>query len=199
MRRFIRLLAATAALALLAPAVAAGPDIQHWTTANGARVYFVEAPEIPMLDVRATFAAGSARDGDMKGIANLTSSLLSEGAGELDADAFSRALGATGAALSTGALRDMAYVKVRSLSEARYAEPALDLFVEAVAAPRFDADALARVKAQAMTSFKHKQQSPGTIAEETFYAKLYADHPYASPPDGTEASEAAIEREDVMA
>ncbi|MEZ5476207.1 MAG: hypothetical protein R3E95_01510 [Thiolinea sp.] len=40
----------------------AGPKIEHWTTDNGLRVYFVAAPQLPMLDIRLTFAAGGARD-----------------------------------------------------------------------------------------------------------------------------------------
>ena len=74
-------------------AYAGNPTIEHWKTANGAHVYFVAAPEIPMLDVRIVFDAGSARDGVSKGLANMTSGLLKEGAGELDADGFSRRLG----------------------------------------------------------------------------------------------------------
>ena len=36
----------------------ASPDIEHWITKNGARVYFVHAPEIPMVDMRIVFDAG---------------------------------------------------------------------------------------------------------------------------------------------
>ena len=51
-------------LALAAAPAAASPDVQQWTTDNGARVLFVSAPEIPVVDARVTFDAGSARDGD---------------------------------------------------------------------------------------------------------------------------------------
>ena len=43
------------------PVAHAMPDIQHWVTDNGVRVYFVPAPELPMVDVNVTFAAGSVR------------------------------------------------------------------------------------------------------------------------------------------
>ena len=36
--------------------------IESWTTGNGARVLFVRADELPMLDVRLVFDAGAARD-----------------------------------------------------------------------------------------------------------------------------------------
>ena len=35
--------------------------IQHWQTSNGARVYFVENRDIPMIDLSIDFAAGNAR------------------------------------------------------------------------------------------------------------------------------------------
>ncbi|MGE0485086.1 MAG: M16 family metallopeptidase [Gammaproteobacteria bacterium] len=188
------------ALACLPPGVlAAMPDIAHWTTANGARVYFVAAPEIPMVDARVVFAAGSARDDGRPGLAELTNDLLREGAGERDADAFSSALGATGARLSNGSLRDMAYVEVRTLAEPRYAEPALALLADAIARPRFDAAAVDRVKGRALVALRHREQSPESIAEDTFYSEIYGKHPYASVPDGTPESVTALTRDDIAA
>lgn len=179
--------------------VQAGPVIESWVTANGARVYFVNAPELAMFDVRVTFAAGSARDGDEKGVASLTNDLLNEGAGDLDANAFSAQLGATGAQLQMGALRDMAYLRLRTLADEQYAKPALALLEAAMARPRFEVDAIDRLKARAMIGFRHKQQSPATIAEETFYANVYLDHPYASSPDGNEKTVGALSRSNMLA
>lgn len=183
----------------LAGNATAMPEIEHWTTANGARVYFVAAPEIPMIDARVVFAAGSARDDGQPGLAELTNDLLREGAGERDADAFSSALGATGARLSNGSLRDMAYVGVRTLAEPRYADPALVLLADAIARPRFDAAAVDRIKGRALVALRHREQSPESIAEDTFYREIYGDHPYASPPDGTADSVTALGRDDVVA
>ena len=36
--------------------------IQHWQTSTGARVYFVENRDLPMLDVSVEFPAGSGHD-----------------------------------------------------------------------------------------------------------------------------------------
>lgn len=54
-------------------------NIQHWNTAEGARVLFVEARELPMFDLRVTFAAGSSQDGVTPGVAALTNAMLNEG------------------------------------------------------------------------------------------------------------------------
>ena len=46
----------------------ANPDIETWQTKNGARIYYVHAPELPMIDMRAVFDAGAARDGKKAGL-----------------------------------------------------------------------------------------------------------------------------------
>jgi Predicted Zn-dependent peptidases len=59
-------------LVVFASFAQAAPKIEYWTTANGLRVYYVPAPELPMLDLRLVFDAGSARDGAKPGLAMLT-------------------------------------------------------------------------------------------------------------------------------
>jgi zinc protease len=54
-------------------------DVQTWTTAEGAKVLFVEAHELPMFDVRILFAAGSSQDGNVPGLALMTNAMLNEG------------------------------------------------------------------------------------------------------------------------
>ena len=151
----VRRMIYVAVFALLPSAVVlAGPHIEQWQTSNGARVYFVAAPEIPMIDTRVVFAAGSARDGAQAGVASLTNGLLNEGAGELDANAFNDALSATGAVLGHGAERDMAFASLRTLAEGEHARRALELFVLALAKPRFDQTALDRDKARTLVALK---------------------------------------------
>jgi len=59
----------------------ATPQIERWSTASGAQVLYVHTPEIPMVDIRVIFDAGSARDGKKGGIAAMTNGLLSTGTG----------------------------------------------------------------------------------------------------------------------
>ncbi|MBI4694217.1 MAG: insulinase family protein [Gammaproteobacteria bacterium] len=195
--RIERLLAAT--LFVVAQAVLATPKIEHWTTPAGAQVYFVAAAEIPMLDVRVVFNAGSACDGAKPGLASFTAGLMHEGAGELDTNAFHDALGATGASLGTGAMRDMAWVSLRTLSDPASADPALALMQSTIRNPRFDAAALERLREQALIGLKSEKESPDAMAERTFFAALYGDHPYGSPTAGTEDSVKAFTRADVIA
>ena len=177
----------------------AAPPIEHWVTSNGAQVYFVAAAEIPMIDARVVFAAGSARDGAKAGLAVMTNGLLKEGAGDLDADTFAERLGATGAVIALGAERDMASASLRTLADPSAVTPALQLFAAALAHPRFDGDAFARRQARTLVGLKRKEQSPEATIEDALYATCYPDHPYGSPPSGTPASVTALTVADVRA
>ena len=201
MKRVIMAITATLALTalLLSRYAAATPQIQTWTTANGARVYFVPSPELPMLDVRVVFDAGSARDRTQGGLAQLTNGLLDQGAGNLDADQIAERIDGLGAELSTSAYRDMATVSLRSLTDPKLLDGALAIMADAIAAPSFPQEAFDRVQKRMLVSLRAEQESPSAIADKAFFAALYGDHPYASPTLGTEASVTALTRKDAVA
>lgn len=192
-----RLLAAL--LLLLTLPLQASPEIQHWRTDNGARVYFVAAPALPMVDVRVVFDAGAARDGDLPGLAMLTNGMLSEGAGGLDADEIAQRFDSLGAVFSNGSYRDMATLGLRSLTRPALLEPALETFALLLNSPDFPADALERVRRQMLTGLQYQEQQPGKIASRAFYRALYGDHPYASQPIGEASSVSRIQRRDLQA
>ncbi|RMG31807.1 MAG: insulinase family protein [Gammaproteobacteria bacterium] len=183
---------------LFQAAASAMAPIQHWTTRNGARVYFVPAHDLPMVDVRVVFDAGSARDGKHPGVARLTNALLATGAGKLDADALAEGLESVGAELDNGALRDMAWLTLRSLTEPRALRKAVSLFGLIVQHPRFDAEDFRRERERLRVSLQLDAQQPGRIAERAFYRAVYDGHPYANPVKGTEKGLAALRRRDVL-
>lgn len=155
-----------------------GLDIQTWQTGNGAKVMYVHAPQLPMVDVRVVFDAGSARDGEQPGIANLTNDLLDQGAGKLSADEIARRFDQVGASFGAGVDRDMATLSLRSLTTADLLDPALDTFKTVLEAPRFDADAFARERQRVLVGLKNLEQDPGDVAQRAFYRHLYGKHPY---------------------
>ncbi|MCC6074437.1 M16 family metallopeptidase [Pseudomonas sp. GCM10022188] len=174
-------------------------DIQRWTTAEGARVLFVAAHELPMFDLRLTFAAGSSQDGGTPGLGMLTNAMLNEGVAGQDATAIAAGFEGLGAAFGNGAYRDMAVASLRSLSAAEQREPALALFAQVVGAPTFPDDALARVKNQVLAGLEMQKQNPGKLASIALFHQLYGQHPYAQPSDGTPASIPAIDRAQLAA
>jgi zinc protease len=195
-------LLASACLALIgltaAGAASANPKIQHWTTANGARVYFVASPELPIVDIRVVFDAGSARDGAHSGLAQLTNGLLDRGAGDLNADKIAERLDGVGANLDTSSYRDMAIVSLRSLTDPKLLDPALDIMTLVLSQPTFPQDAFKLEQKRTLIALRGQKESPGDIAEKAFFAAIYGDHPYASPPLGTEEAVAALTRRDAV-
>lgn len=199
--------ALSAALLLLHAAAFAAPAIQHWETKNGARVYFVPAPELPMVDVRVAFDAGSARDGDTPGLAALTANLLNDGAevhtgtstGTLNADEIADRFDGLGAHFGAGADRDMTTVSLRSLSRPEVLQPALDTAAALVQRPTFPAAGFERELDRTRVALRAQEQSPGDIAGKAFYHAVYGAHPYATEPAGTEASLSKLTRDDLSA
>ncbi|MGA7801922.1 MAG: pitrilysin family protein [Gammaproteobacteria bacterium] len=176
----------SALLLMLLPAACwALAPIQHWETSNGVRVYFVPAPELPMVDVRLVFDAGSARDNGHPGLAHLTNALLDQGAGGLTANQIADDLAGLGAQLSTGALRDMAWVSLRSLSASDRLGPAADLMAKVLTEPAFRKADFDREQQRMIVAARQREQQPAAVAEQAFYRDVYGDQPYGSPPGGT--------------
>ncbi len=186
-------------LLLAGGAVQATPEIQTWETPNGARVFFVAAPEIPMVDVKVVFAAGSARDGEHSGLASMTAAMLDEGAGEWDSDALADRMDAIGASLSAGVDRDMTSVSLRSLTRQPALETAVETFATVLAEPTFAPKPLERVRQNRLIGLRQDDESPRKVAQKALYRAVFADHPYAADPAGAPESIAAISREDLAA
>jgi zinc protease len=178
---------------LAASPLGASPVIEHWTTSQGARVYFVQAQQIPIVDIRVVFDAGSARDGATPGLALLTNDVMAEGAGGMSADEFSAAMETTGANFGTGALRDMAWVSLRSMADRAYLDPALRLFATALSLPTFADAAVARERNRVLAAIRSREESPEEVAEEAFFAAVFRNHPYATPVLGQAESVAKLD------
>jgi len=187
------------ALLLFSAASTASPPIQHWTLANGARVYFVEAHELPMVQLRVLFDAGAAREPPGKqGLARLTARMLREGAGPLDANQIAATLEDLGAELGGGASGEMAELSLRSLAERKLRAPAVEVLRQMLRAPTFPEEGFQRERARSLVSLQQALQSPGEVAGRAFYQALYGGHPYARHPDGTKDGLKAIERDDLV-
>ncbi len=176
---------------------AALPQIEHWQTGNGARVYFVAAHELPMVDVQVVFDAGSARDA-VPGTASLTARLLPEGAGDLNANAIAERFDALGASSGSSAGRDNASVSLRSLTDPALLQPALETLALVLRAPTFPAAAFERERNRALVALRAQEQNPGALADRAFYQALYGQHPYAQATLGTAQSVTALKRADLL-
>lgn len=177
----------------------ATPKIQHWTTSTGVRVYFVPAPELPIVDVQVVFDAGAARDGGKGALALMTNGLLSEGAAKLSAQQISEKFDSLGAQFSNSSHRDMAVLTLRTLSEQKTLAPALDLFATVLSKPSFPKKAFEREKKRLLLSIEHRKQSPSAISQEAFFKSVYGNHAYATLAEGDADSVKKLQIKDLQA
>ncbi|MDX1335661.1 MAG: pitrilysin family protein, partial [Gammaproteobacteria bacterium] len=177
--------------------VQANPDIEHWKTPKGLKVYYLESHEIPMLDIRLVFDAGSARDGEQSGLSSLTNGELFSGTSKRDLETVARELDDVGAEYGAGSLRDMAWLELRSLSRPESLDPALEVFLDVIADPQFPRNDFERSRKQRLVALKAEEQSPSSVASKAYYRAVYGDHPYASPVSGTLESVKKIGRKNL--
>ncbi|HEC28643.1 MAG TPA: insulinase family protein [Gammaproteobacteria bacterium] len=173
-------------LSLASSLVQATPEIQYWQSRHGAEVYYVHAPGLPIVDLQITFNAGSARDGDLSGLSSLTNHMLGMGAGGLDATQIAQRFEGVGAIFSHDVDRDMAWLKLRSLSQKKWLDPAVDTLSLVLEKPNFSKKDFDREKKRYLISLKGERQNPGAVASRAFYKAIYGNHPYGNMPNGTE-------------
>lgn len=193
------LLALLLGASLAVTEVVAAPAIQHWVTDSGARVYFVPATGLPMVDINITFAAGSARDGDRPGAANMTSTLLDKGAAGMSANEIAERIESLGAEMSTSSARDMGWAELRTLSDAAHLDPALAILAKVIGSPDFNKKDFERERKRTLVGIQRSEQSAATVASNEIFHAVYGDHPYASRPTGTIEEVKALTLDDVKA
>jgi len=192
-------LAACVFLLAAAQAAHALLPIQHWETQRGARVYFVENHDLPMLDVSVDFAAGAAFDTPEKsGVANMTAHVLRLGSAGMDENAIARRIADVGALLSGRFESDRAGVGLRTLSSAKERTQALEIYARVLTQPEFPIPVLEREKVRLIGALKEADTKPDTIAARTFSRMLYPQHPYGMRSTGEVETVARITREDLI-
>lgn len=186
------------ALALFTLPARADVDIQEITTPGGLNAWLVEDHSIPFVALELRFRGGASLDlPGKRGATNLMTALLEEGAGDLDARAFAREAEGLAATFTFDVGADSVSVSARFLTENR--DEALELLRQTLVSPRFDEDAIERVRAQILSIIRSDATDPSKIAGEAVAELLYGDHPYGSSQNGTLESVGALTRDDVVA
>jgi len=182
--------------------IAASPlratEIQRVISPGGIEAWLVEDHSLPLVSLHFAFAGGAAQDpAGREGLANMAKSLLDEGAGELDAQAFQSRLEELAIRLSFDVGRDAFYGELKTLSRNR--DEAFDLLRLAITSPRFDADAVERIRAQILTGLRFEQQDPDDVAGKAWFEIAFGEHPYARPVKGRSQSIEAVAIDDLKA
>ncbi|MEO1578246.1 MAG: pitrilysin family protein [Pseudomonadota bacterium] len=193
----IRLFTALAAALILAGPARAAVEIQEVTSPGGITAWLVEEHSIPFAAIEIRFQGGTSLDlPGKRGSVNMMTALIEDGSGEMDARAFAQARDSLAARFSFEAFRDSVSVSARFLTENRAESVAL--LRQALTQPRFDEDAIERVREQILSNIRSDALDPGSIASVTFNELAWGDHPYGSSGDGTVDSVSALSRGDLM-
>ena len=156
-------------------------------TPLGLKAWLVEDPSSPVVSLSFSFDGGSARDSqEHKGLTSITATLLTDGAGPLDAQAFRQREEETAVSLGFGAALDRVDGSMRTLSAK--CDEAFDLLRLAVTAPRFDADRFDHRRRQTIARLNQAEQRAPAVAQRTLMATVFAGHPYAITTEGVRDS-----------
>jgi len=192
-----RLAAAIFALVLLAPLSAfAAADVKTIDLGPSAQVWFVEDHTVPIVSFDISLPAGSAHDPRGKGgLAAFAAAMMDEGAGEMNSAAFQRALANRAIQFHARAERDFTVISVSALAE--HAPEAMRLLQLALTRPRFDQDALARVRAAMIQSLQQEAAEPDQVAARAFMRDFFNGHPYGHAVNGDIASIGSITQQEL--
>ncbi|HEY7248288.1 MAG TPA: pitrilysin family protein [Xanthobacteraceae bacterium] len=160
--------------------------IEAWLVRNSA----------PMIALEFAMQGSADQDpADKPGTAYLTASLLDEGAGPYDAMSFHARLERSAIEIGFRAGRDYLRGNLRTLRENR--DEAFDYLRLALTQPRFDAEAVERMRAQITSRLRREAVSPTDLANRNWWATAFPGHPYGRPVEGTLESLPRITVEDL--
>lgn len=197
MSLFNRIIAGVAGAFLIA-APASAIEVQEVTSPGGITAWLVEEHGLPIISLDAGFDGGGRIDPAGKtGLAYLVSTLMNEGAGDYDSTAFAEKLEEKAISFGGSSDQDAFYLSLTTLSE--HKADAFELMRLSLASPRFDQEAIDRMKAQIISGIKEADQDPSSIAGNAWQAGAFPGHPYGLKVRGTEETVAGITRDDIAA
>lgn len=203
------------ALTVFAPWARATLPIQHWIQPSGARVYFVQSPAIPMVDVQIDFDAGTRRDPAGKpSLASVTADMMEVGIlprdprrggpsaitrydGAMDENQLGEAWADLGAQFGASASNDRMTFSLRSLTEADLLARAAILAARQIGESSFPEAIWARERARLVAALRESYTRPGSVAGRAWLPEVYRGHPYGW--EATEATLATLSVEDMRA
>lgn len=196
--RCLAVFPAAALFVLVTTGVASAVQIEKVVSKGGIEAYFVRDTSVPLVSIEFLFRGGAALDPDGKtGLANLTSSLLDEGAGEMDSQAFQARLQNLSIQLGFDAGYDSFSGSLKTLNRNR--AEAVRLLQLALLQPRFDASAVERMTGEIISGIKQRSSRPGYLARRVWQQAVFPKHPYGRPVSGTEDSLTKITVDDMRA
>lgn len=173
------------------------PPITRTTLKNGLTVLVMPSRRLPLVDMRLVARAGAVNDPKGKeGLARLTSELLTQGAGERDAQQIAEAIDFVGGSLGAVAASEQVVVMCEVLK--KDFDLGLEMFRDVIVHPTFPEEEFARKKEEALGAIAAGMDDPGTVADRAMLPFVMGDSPLGHPAIGWQESVASLTRDDVV-
>jgi len=177
---------------------AAAMNIQQIQSPGGIKAWLVEEHSVPLISLKYAFDGGNSQDPEGKaGVANFITAMMDEGAGDLKSEQYQERMEDLAMRMSYDDTKDSLYGSFETLSANR--DKAAELLKLSVQQPRFDQDAVERIRQQLIANLIYADKDPGKVAMREWYAQAFAGHPYARPSSGTVDTVSKITRDDLLA
>lgn len=165
---------------------------------NGVPLLVREDHRLPFVHVSAVLAGGLlSENATNNGITQLMADLLTRGTPTRTAEQLAEEIERLGASLSGFAGRNSFGLQASGLSADL--DKLLECLADCLLRASFPADELEKQRALQLAGVRQQREQPMFVAQEALRETLFPRHPYRLNASGTEASVAAIAREDVAA
>ncbi len=175
----------------------ATPRVVERTLANGLRVIVARSTNLPIMNAQLVVAGGAAGDpAGRPGLASMTASLASEGAGGRSAPEIARTLEALGANIGGGASADATTVFLSA--PVASADQAGAVFADVVQRPTYAESEVARSRTRTVNALTVALREPGALASQVLNRMAFGGAAYGAPASGTPASVGAVTRDQIV-
>ena len=172
--------------------------IEKIVSPSGIHAWLVREHAVPLIALNYAFHGGASQDAAAKaGAASLAANLLDEGAGSLDSKAYHERLEAHAIEVGFEVGRDYFRGSLRTLTE--HQDEAFDLLHLALSKPRFDPDAVERVRGQVLAQLRRETTDPNNLASRRWWQTAFPGHPYGRESKGTLETVPRITADDLRA
>ncbi|MBS0269969.1 MAG: insulinase family protein [Proteobacteria bacterium] len=176
---------------------AAAMNILKIKTPGGIEAWLVEEHSVPLISLRYAFDGGNTQDPPGKeGLSNFLTAMMDEGAGDIKSQEYQERMEDIAMRMSYDDSKDSLYGSFETLSANR--DKAVDLLKLSVQKPRFDTDAVERIRQQLIANLIYADKDPEKVAMREWYAQAFPGHPYSRPSNGTVETVSKITREDLL-
>jgi predicted Zn-dependent peptidase len=153
------------------------PDYIETKLDNGIKLFIVKDHEQPTFSVRLLVPGGSAFDGQKPGIADVMTSMVKKGAGDMSALDIANQLDGIGASVSAAASND--YIVYTASGLKKHMDKIFKIFADVLVKPTFPEDEFEKLIPQMLAGLKNEKSNPTTLAAKLSNMVVYGKlHPY---------------------